>query len=266
MWEISRSMVHQSGPLRGRWNPCTIGYKTTPQWPEMVQATSRYDPGKLTLLLQNFDPFCLFWGHFWAGFSTDMWEISRSILNRSGPLRGRWNPCTIRYKTTPQWPEMVNATSRYDPGRLTLLLRNFDSFCPFGGHFWAGFSTDMWGISRSILHRSGPLRGRWNPCTVGYKTTPQWPEMVQATSRYVPGKLTLLLQISTHLPILGSFLGRIFNGYVGDFSKHTAPIRATKVSLESLHHRLQNDTTIAGNGSGHFEICPWEVDLASSKF
>ena len=33
-----------------------------------------------------------------------------------------------------------------------------------------------------------------------------------------------------------------------------ALIRATKGSLQSLHHRLQNDTTMAGNSLGYFEI------------
>ena len=46
----------------------------------------------------------------------------------------------------------------------------------------------------------------------------------------------------------------------------TAPIRATKVSLESQIQGLQNDTTITGNGLGYFEMWPREVDLAPQIF
>ena len=190
------SILHQSGPLGGRWNPCTIGYKTTPRWSEMVQATSRYDPVKLTLRLKKVTHFSHF-GPFWTRFWNRYWEIVLSILHQSGSLGGRWNPCTKGYKTTPQSPEMVQATSRYDPVKLTLLLKkltHFSHFVPFWTRFWNRY----WEIVLSMLHQSGPLGGRWNPCTKGYKMTPQSPEMVQATSRYDPGKLTLLLENLTH--------------------------------------------------------------------
>ena len=48
--------------------------------------------------------------------------------------------------------------------------------------------------------------------------------------------------------------------------KKSEPNRVIKGSLESLHQRLQNDTTITGNGLGYFEIWPRKVDFALPKF
>ena len=69
-------------------------------------------------------------GPFWTKSTADMWEIERSILNQSRPLEGRWKAYWVARLTTPQWSGMVQATSRYGWGKLTLLN-------PKNWHFWS---------------------------------------------------------------------------------------------------------------------------------
>ena len=204
MWDFSLSILNQSGPLGGRWKAYSIAHPTTPQWSGMVQATSRYRPGKLTLLNPKIGHFWSFLGHFWTKNNADVWDFSRSILNQSGPLGVRWKAYSLAHKTTPQWSGMVQATSRYGPGKLTLLNPKFGHF----GRFGAQKNADMWDFSLSILNQSGPLGGRWKAYSIAHPTTPQWSGMVQATSRYGPGKLTLLNPKFGHFGHFGSFLGQ----------------------------------------------------------
>ena len=96
-------------------------------------------PCEVDLAPRKFDPFLAIFGPFWTRFWNRYWEIVLSIVHQSGPLGGRWNPCTKGYKTTPQSPEMVQATSRYDPETLTLLLENLT-------HSWS-----FWSILDPIL-------------------------------------------------------------------------------------------------------------------
>ena len=135
-------------------------------------------------------------------------------------------------------------------------------FWSFSGHFGAKNNADRWDFSQSILNQSGPLGGRWKAYSVAHLMTPQWSGMVESTSRYRPGKLTLLNPKHGHFR---SFWGQKSCLHLGLFSKHSQPIRATRGSLESLLGRLQNDTTMVGNGSDYFEIQAWEVDFAQPK-
>ena len=135
MWDSSRSILNQSGPLGGRWKAYWVAHLMTPQRSGMVESTSRYGLGKLTLLNPKFGRFWSFLGHFWAGRNPDMWDFSRSIVNPSRPLGGRWKAYWVARLTTPQWSGMVESTSRYGLGKLTLLNPKIGRFWSFLGHF-----------------------------------------------------------------------------------------------------------------------------------
>ena len=80
--------------------------------------------------------------------------------------------------------------------------------------------------------------------------------MVESTSRYGLGKLNLVIAKKivifwpfwAFLAYFWSILGEIGHRVLIDCAKHSQPIRATRGALESLLGRLQNDTTMVGNG------------------
>ena len=139
MWDFSRSILNQSRPLGGRWKAYWVARLTTPQWSGMVQATSRYRWGKLTLLNPKIGHFWSFLGHFWGRREQRDVGLFSKHTQPIPTTRGRWKAYWVARLTTPQWSGMVQATSRYRWGKLTLLNPKSGHF----GHFWAIFGPKV---------------------------------------------------------------------------------------------------------------------------
>ena len=132
------SILHQSGPSRGRWNPRSKSYKMTP---------SRYDPGKLTLLPQKMTSFWPFGGYFWAR-----------------QVRDKDPDGAVSAMTPPSLDDTTmtgNGSSYFEirPWEVDLAPQKSDPFLAIFDPFWTRFWNRYWEIVLSMLHRSGPLGG-----------------------------------------------------------------------------------------------------------
>ena len=75
----------------------------------------------------------------------------------------------------------------------------------------------------------------------------QWPEMVEASSRYDPPKSILVPSEKTKNDHFGSFSGLSEPSVVGDYKKSVS--RASPASMpESRFHSANYGETMAGNG------------------
>ena len=144
-----------------------------PQWPEMGLATSRYDPGKLTLLLHMFYPF-------WPEHAYP--RLPQFWAQRQAP-RSTHQPTSVAQDIATRIPCMLFWCSLGAASNRAPLPTHSPT------HIQRKIATTK---GKKNLNQSGSSRARWNPSTKGYKTKLQSPEMVQATSRYDPVKVTLL--------------------------------------------------------------------------
>ena len=76
----------------------------------------------------------------------------------------------------------------------------------------------------------------------------QWPEMVEASSRYDPPKSILAPPEKTKHDHFGSFSGLSEPSVVGDYKKSASRASTPSASLESLFHSANYGETLAGNG------------------
>ena len=76
----------------------------------------------------------------------------------------------------------------------------------------------------------------------------QWPEMVEASSRYDPPKSILVPPEKTKNDHFGSFSGLSEPSVVGDYKKSVSRASPASMSLESLFHNANYGETMAGNG------------------
>ena len=76
----------------------------------------------------------------------------------------------------------------------------------------------------------------------------QWPEMVEASSRYGPQSQFWHPQKRPKMTIFGSFSGLSEPSVVGDYKKSVSRASRASMSLESLFHNANYGETMAGNG------------------
>ena len=76
----------------------------------------------------------------------------------------------------------------------------------------------------------------------------QWPEMVEASSRYDPPKSILAPQKRPKMTNFGSFSGLSEPSVVGDYKKSVSRASPASMSLDSLFHNAKIGETMAGNG------------------
>ena len=76
----------------------------------------------------------------------------------------------------------------------------------------------------------------------------QWPELVEASSRYDPPKSILVPPEKTKIDHFGSFSGLSEPSVVGDYKKSASRASPASMSLESLFHNANYGETMAGNG------------------
>ena len=76
----------------------------------------------------------------------------------------------------------------------------------------------------------------------------QWPEMVEASSRYDPLKSNLVPPEKSKNQHFGSFSGLSEPSVVGDYKKSVSRASQASMSLESLFHNANYGETVAGNG------------------
>ena len=76
----------------------------------------------------------------------------------------------------------------------------------------------------------------------------QWPEMVEASSRYDPPKSILVPPQKTKNDHFGSFSGLTEPSVVGDYKKSVSRASRASMSLESLFHNSNYGETMARNG------------------
>ena len=76
----------------------------------------------------------------------------------------------------------------------------------------------------------------------------QWPEMVEASSRYDPPKSILVPPEKTKNDHFGSFSGLSEPSVVGDYKKSVSRASPASMSLESMFHNANYGETMAGNG------------------
>ena len=76
----------------------------------------------------------------------------------------------------------------------------------------------------------------------------QWPEMVEASSRYDPPKSILVPPEKTKNDHFGSFSGLSEPSGVGDYKKTVSRPSRASMSLESVFHSPKYGETMAGNG------------------
>ena len=76
----------------------------------------------------------------------------------------------------------------------------------------------------------------------------QWPEMVEASSRYDPPKSILAPHKRPKMTNFGSFSGLSEPSVVGDYKKSVTRASVSSMPLESLFHSANYGETMAGNG------------------
>ena len=148
-----------------------------------------------------------------------------------------------------QWPELVEASSRYDPPKSILVPPEKTKKSPFWGHFRECRNRDMWEITRSQkveLARPVCRQRAWYMMQIMVK---QGPEMVEGSSRYDPQKSILVPpKKDQKTTILGSFSGLSEPWYVGEYKKPESRASPASMSSESLIHDANYGETMAWNG------------------
>ena len=159
----------------------------------MVEGRSRYDLQSQFWHPQKSPKKSPFWGHFRECRNRDMWEIIRSQKVELARLVCHQRACSIMQIMVKPWPEMVEASSRYDPPKSILVPPEKTKKSPFWGHFLDCRNRDMWEITRSQKVELARPVCLQRVCYMMQIMVKQRPEMVEGSSRYDPPKSILVL-------------------------------------------------------------------------
>ena len=114
------------------------------QRPEMVEASSRYDPPKSILVPPEKSKKMTIFGSFSGLSEPSVVGDYKKSVSRASPVVCHQRACSIMQIMVKQWPEMVKGSSRYDPPKSILVPPEKTKNDQFWVIFWIVGTVSCW--------------------------------------------------------------------------------------------------------------------------